>query len=144
MGIRRALFGGAAATFDPSVFAAKPSNTAPAGGADEGGDEAQDVADVEAECKAEFTPLVKLEHVEVASGEENEDILFEAKSKSYRFTDGEWKERGLGPVKFLQHKETKKIRLLMRREKTLKVCVNFFVVPGTKAGAYTRPLLSST
>ena len=50
-------------------------------------------AAAEAECKAEFTPLVKLEKVEVASGEENEDVLFEAKSKSYRFVEGEWKER---------------------------------------------------
>lgn len=67
-----------------------------------------------------------------ASGEENEDVLFEAKSKAYRFTDGEWKERGLGPIKLLQDKDSRKIRVLMRREKTLKVCANFFVVPGTK------------
>ena len=67
-----------------------------------------------------------------ASGEENEDVLFEAKSKAYRFTEGEWKERGLGPIKVLQDKDSKKIRVLMRREKTLKVCANFFVVPGTK------------
>ncbi len=31
-----------------------------------------------------------------------------------------WKERGIGEVRFLRHKESKKIRLLMRREKTLK------------------------
>ena len=120
-------FGGAAATFDPSVFASAPKAAA----ADES-DDAADAAAAEAECKAEFTPLVKLEKVEVASGEENEDVLFEAKSKSYRFIEGEWKERGLGPIKLLKHKETGKIRLLMRREKTLKVCANFHVKPGTK------------
>ena len=120
-------FGGAAATFDPSAFASAPKAAA----ADEG-DDAADAAAAEAECKAEFTPLVKLEKVEVASGEENEDVLFEAKSKSYRFVEGEWKERGLGPIKLLKHKESGKIRLLMRREKTLKVCANFHVKPGTK------------
>ncbi len=50
-----------------------------------------------------------------------------SKSKLYRFDRerGEWKERGVGDTKFLQHKQTKKVRLLMRRERTLKICANF-------------------
>jgi Ran-binding protein 1 len=57
---------------------------------------------------------------------------FEAKSaRTYRFIEGEWKERGVGPLKLLKHKESGKIRMLMRRDKTLKVCVNFFVKPST-------------
>lgn len=49
------------------------------------------------------------------------------KSKAYRFDDSakEWKEKGVGPLKFLKHKESKKVRLLMRRDKTLKICANF-------------------
>lgn len=35
-------------------------------------------ADPEAECTATFKPLVQLEEVQVASGEEDEDVLFEA------------------------------------------------------------------
>lgn len=52
------------------------------------------------------------------------------KTKAYRYDDEtkEWKEKGVGPVKFLKHKETKKIRLLMRRDKTLKICANFLGV----------------
>lgn len=119
-------FGGAAATFDPTAFASAPKAAA----TEE--DDAAAAAEAEAECKAEFTPLVKLEKVEVASGEENEDVLFEAKSKSYRFLEGEWKERGLGPIKLLKDKDSGKIRVLMRREKTLKICANFHVKPGTK------------
>jgi hypothetical protein len=33
--------------------------------------------DVEEECKAEFTPLVQLQQVEVNTGEENEECLLE-------------------------------------------------------------------
>lgn len=48
------------------------------------------------------------------------------KCKLYRFeaAGNEWKERGLGVVKLLQHKANKKIRLLMRQEKTLKIRAN--------------------
>ena len=37
-----------------------------------------------------------------------------------------------GPLKLLKDKDSGKIRMLMRRDKTLKVCVNFFVKSGTK------------
>jgi Ran-binding protein 1 len=55
-----------------------------------------------------------------------------SKAKLYRYDpEGkEWKERGFGDLKFLQHKEQKsKIRILMRRDKTLKICANHYVVP---------------
>jgi Ran-binding protein 1 len=53
-------------------------------------------------------------------------MLTARRAKLFRFSKegGEWKERGTGDVRFLQHKETKKIRLVMRRDKTLKVCAN--------------------
>lgn len=49
-----------------------------------------------------------------------------SKTKLYRFDQdsGEWKERGIGAAKLLQHKENKKIRMLMRQEKTLKIRAN--------------------
>ena len=48
------------------------------------------------------------------------------RAKLFRFAadSSEWKERGTGDVRLLQHKETKKIRLVMRRDKTHKVCAN--------------------
>lgn len=48
------------------------------------------------------------------------------KCKLYRFDpeSAEWKERGVGQVKLLEHKENHKIRLLMRQEKTLKIRAN--------------------
>jgi Ran-binding protein 1 len=44
----------------------------------------------------------------------------------FRFVEAskEWKERGTGDVRFLRHKENKKIRVLMRAEKTLRVRAN--------------------
>eukprot|EP01114_Cavostelium_apophysatum_P019641 TRINITY_DN638_c0_g1_i1.p1 TRINITY_DN638_c0_g1~~TRINITY_DN638_c0_g1_i1.p1 ORF type:complete len:214 (-),score=74.13 TRINITY_DN638_c0_g1_i1:233-874(-) len=84
----------------------------------------------EEETKVEFKPLVSLQEVNTETGEEEEETLFKMRAKLFRFdTDKQWKERGTGDVKFLQHKETKKIRLLMRREKTLKVCANHFIHP---------------
>ncbi|KAI9469655.1 MAG: RanBP1 domain-containing protein [Benjaminiella poitrasii] len=76
-----------------------------------------------------FEPIVKLEEVEVKTNEENEEVLFKMRAKLFRYSKDtkEWKERGTGDVKFLKHKESKKIRLLMRRDKTLKVCANHYV-----------------
>ena len=44
----------------------------------------------------------------------------------FRFveTSKEWKERGTGDVRFLRHKEDKKVRVLMRAERTLRVRAN--------------------
>lgn len=52
--------------------------------------------------------------------------LIVRRAKLFRFVkdDLEWKERGTGDVRLLKHKETGKIRLVMRRDKTLKVCAN--------------------
>lgn len=48
------------------------------------------------------------------------------RAKLFRFTktELEWKERGTGDVRLLKHKQNQKIRLVMRRDKTLKVCAN--------------------
>ncbi|KAJ2783399.1 Ran GTPase binding protein Sbp1 [Coemansia javaensis] len=77
----------------------------------------------------QFTPVVKLSDVVVKTHEEDEDAIFKMRAKLYRFdTEGkEWKERGTGDVKLLKHKETGKVRVLMRRDKTLKVCANHYI-----------------
>ncbi|EXB94096.1 Ran-binding protein 1-b-like protein [Morus notabilis] len=80
---------------------------------------------------AQVAPIVKLEEVAVSTGEEDEDAILDLKSKLYRFDkDGnQWKERGAGTVKLLKHKETGKVRLVMRQSKTLKICANHLVLP---------------
>ncbi|CAG9464178.1 unnamed protein product [Pedinophyceae sp. YPF-701] len=113
------------------AFAAQGAAAAPANKDADGGDD--DAPGEEEECQAEFKPVVQLEEVETKTGEEDEEPLFEAKCKLYRYASdtSEWKERGVGPVKLLKNKETGKTRLLMRAEKTGKVRANHLVIPGT-------------
>jgi len=92
----------------------------------------------EEEAQVEFQPLVKLEEVKTQTLEEDEEVLFKLRAKLFRWESDSWeketklwKERGTGDVKFLQNKQTKKVRMLMRREKTMKICANFFIAPGT-------------
>ncbi|EEA05147.1 Ran-binding protein, putative [Cryptosporidium muris RN66] len=74
------------------------------------------------------TPQVELKQVEVMTGEEDEEEFWKHRAKLYRFVNGEWKERGVGNAKLLQHKETKKIRFLLRQEKTFKIVANHYVI----------------
>ena len=81
-----------------------------------------------------YEPIVSLPEVEIQSLEENEKELLKLRAKLYRFhmpveedNKPEWKERGVGFVKLLEDKDNKKVRILMRREKTLKICSNHFL-----------------
>ncbi|CAG2247857.1 RANBP1 [Mytilus edulis] len=77
-----------------------------------------------------FEPVIKLPEIEVKSLEEEEEEVLKLRAKLFRFDNSfdppEWKERGTGDCKLLKHKETGLIRVLMRRDKTLKVCANHF------------------
>ncbi|XP_043721240.1 ran-binding protein 1 homolog c-like [Telopea speciosissima] len=101
---------------------------------EEGEEEATEVAAGEDEdTGAQVAPIVRLEEVAVTTGEEEEDVLLDLKAKLYRFDKegNQWKERGVGTVKLLKHKETGKVRLVMRQSKTLKICANHLVLPST-------------
>lgn len=93
---------------------------------------AEGTAATDEDCSREYEPVVRLaEVVETKTGEEDEEVLFKIRAKLFRFSKelNEWKERGTGDVRVLKHKENSKIRLLMRREKTLKICLNHYVNP---------------
>jgi Ran-binding protein 1 len=64
--------------------------------------------------------------VPVVTGEEEEDTIVKFRSKIYRWK-GEWKERGVGEMKFLKHKTTGLIRILVRAEKTHKCVMNHLI-----------------
>ncbi|KAL5366704.1 RanBP1 domain-containing protein [Aspergillus floccosus] len=82
-----------------------------------------------------FEPVIRLtEKVETKTNEELEEQTFKMRAKLFRFDrdSKEWKERGTGDVRLLKHKENRKTRLVMRRDKTLKVCANHYIVPDMK------------
>lgn len=56
------------------------------------------------------------------------NIRIHRRAKLFKFDreTREWKERGTGDVRLLKHKENGKTRLVMRRDKTLKVCANHY------------------
>ncbi|CAH2295619.1 ran-specific GTPase-activating [Pelobates cultripes] len=81
----------------------------------------------------QFEPIVSLPEQEIRTLEEDEEEMFKMRAKLFRFASEndppEWKERGTGDVKLLKHREKGTIRLLMRRDKTLKICANHYVTP---------------
>eukprot|EP00741_Cyanophora_paradoxa_P004254 tig00000789_g4130.t1 len=101
---------------------------------EEGGDDGDDQPVKEEECAAHFEPVVKLGEVDVKTHEEDEEAVYKIRAKLFRFDKptNQWKERGTGDAKLLKHKETGFIRLLMRREKTLKICANHRIEPWYK------------
>ncbi|XP_064638459.1 probable E3 ubiquitin-protein ligase MID2 [Lineus longissimus] len=79
-----------------------------------------------------FSPIMPLPELVVqTTGEEEETVLYKNdRARLYRFSEGEWKERGTGPVKLLKNETNGKVRFLMRRERVLKICANHFLHGG--------------
>ncbi|KAG9878497.1 hypothetical protein KCV05_g21422, partial [Aureobasidium melanogenum] len=110
----------------------EPSGSSKATAAKAADDE--DEAD-EKEPDVHFEPVVHLnEKVDTKTHEESEEQTFKMRAKLFKFDrdSREWKERGTGEVRLLKHKENGRTRLVMRRDKTLKVCANHYVVPDMK------------
>ncbi|KAI0023157.1 hypothetical protein F4780DRAFT_776944 [Xylariomycetidae sp. FL0641] len=108
---------------DVSGSAKAQREAAAAAGGDDEAPESEDV---------HFEPVHKLtEKVETVTHEESEEQIFNMRCKMFRFVpeSREWKERGTGPLRLLKHKENGKTRLVMRRDKTLKVCANHYITP---------------
>ncbi|XP_067842272.1 E3 SUMO-protein ligase RanBP2 isoform X2 [Heptranchias perlo] len=83
----------------------------------------------------QFDPVIPLpDKVDVKTGEEDEELLFCNRAKLFRFDTEtkEWKERGIGHVKLLQHRTSGKVRLLMRRDQVLKICANHYITADMK------------
>lgn len=90
---------------------------------------AQDENPENEEPDVDFKPVVHLtEKVDTKTNEELEEQTFKMRAKLFKFDRDtrEWKERGTGDVRLLKHKENGKTRLVMRRDKTLKVCANHY------------------
>uniref|UniRef100_A0A069DXZ9 Putative ran-binding protein ranbp1 n=1 Tax=Panstrongylus megistus TaxID=65343 RepID=A0A069DXZ9_9HEMI len=106
------VFGGSRVTTD------KDQDTSV--GSEDGGND-------ESEHDPHFEPIVALpDLIDLKTGEEDELLLFNERAKLYRYDSQtkEWKERGVGQMKILKHKENNVYRLLMRREIVHKVVCN--------------------
>ncbi|XP_014473686.1 PREDICTED: E3 SUMO-protein ligase RanBP2-like [Dinoponera quadriceps] len=103
-------------------FTARASSKSPGSA---GGENSED--EVVESDDIHFSPIIPLpDKIEVKTGEENEAVIYSHRAKLFRFDSSvkEWKERGLGDIKLLRHKETGKLRLIMRRDHVLKLCLN--------------------
>ena len=76
-----------------------------------------------------FEPIVKLDEVEVKTGEEGLEVVFKERAKLFRWNDDQWKQRGIGECKILKDPETGKGRLLLRRDQVHKLACNHFIQP---------------
>ncbi|KAF4516983.1 hypothetical protein B566_EDAN005585 [Ephemera danica] len=93
-----------------------------------GGHEEATAQTTEEEHDPHFVPIVYLPEVHVPTLEEHEDEMVKLKAKLFRFDNScepaEWKERGTGEIKLLRHRIQETVRVVMRRDKTLKICAN--------------------
>jgi len=80
-----------------------------------------------------FEPIIHLPPVQTKTLEEDELEMLKLRAKLFRYDSTgeprEWKERGTGDVKILKHNIVGTCRVLMRRDKTLKICANHHVLP---------------
>jgi Ran-binding protein 1 len=70
-----------------------------------------------------------------------QEVLYSQRAKLFVFAETmldagtgnkSWKERGIGNVRLLRHKEHSRIRVLMRQEKTHKLIINHALLPGLR------------
>ncbi len=130
------MFGGGKPAAKPDTSAADEEDNDRSGSAKaqkekaaaEGADDEDEKAEDE-EADVHFEPVVHLtKEVETKTNEELEEQAFKMRAKLFKFDrdSREWKERGTGDVRLLKHRENGKTRLVMRRDKTLKVCANHY------------------
>lgn len=83
--------------------------------------------------KSEGSGFPPMQEVEVETGEENEEVVFNADSALYEFIEGSWKERGKGEIKINVSKPAKeKARLLMRTRGNYRLILNANIFPDIK------------
>ncbi|XP_076344571.1 ran-specific GTPase-activating protein-like [Tachypleus tridentatus] len=89
--------------------------------------------DIPASPDIHFEPVVKLPLVTLKTLEEEEEEIIRIRAKLFRYDSKEqppeWKERGTGDVKILKSSLNGSCRILMRRDKTMKICANHYIQP---------------
>ncbi|CAG9857682.1 unnamed protein product [Phyllotreta striolata] len=115
-------------------------STAGKGTANGKDDEGDDEGGTNDDYDPHYEPIVPLpEQIVVTTGEEDEDALFNDRAKLFRYVADtkEWKERGVGQLKVLYHREKHTYRLLLRREQVHKLVLNQLVTKDLELKAMT-------
>ena len=71
--------------------------------------------------------LVDLPVINIDNGETEEDEVFLARAKIYRFSDNQWKERGIGNFRILKNKLNGRYRAILRQDQVLKFRCHFWI-----------------
>uniref|UniRef100_A0A665UJQ9 E3 SUMO-protein ligase RanBP2 n=1 Tax=Echeneis naucrates TaxID=173247 RepID=A0A665UJQ9_ECHNA len=127
--------GGFSFSFQPGISPSKSPAKLNQSRASVGTDDEQDTTQDEDRDGQYFEPVVPLpDLVEISTGEENEQVVFSHRAKLYRYDKelGQWKERGIGDLKILQNYDSKRVRLIMRRDQVLKICANHWITAAMK------------
>ncbi|XP_051938022.1 E3 SUMO-protein ligase RanBP2 isoform X1 [Hippocampus zosterae] len=127
--------GGFSFSFQPGISPSKSPAKLNQSRSSVGTDDEQDVTQDEDRDGLYFEPVVPLpDLVEISTGEEDEQVIFSHRAKLYRYDKeaSQWKERGIGDLKILQNYNTKRVRLIMRRDQVLKICANQWITAAMK------------
>ncbi|KAK2877187.1 hypothetical protein FQN49_001362 [Arthroderma sp. PD_2] len=62
-------------------------------------------------------------------GEEDEDAIFECRSRAYQLTDGNWQVKGVGILRILKHRTNNKSRILLRADPSGSIVLNNHLLP---------------
>ncbi|KAI5107450.1 E3 SUMO-protein ligase RanBP2 isoform X2 [Silurus meridionalis] len=117
-------------SFQPILSPSKSPAKLNQSGTSVGTDDEQEISQEEERDGQYFEPVVPLpDVVELLNGEENEQVVFSHRAKLYRYDKdlSQWKERGIGDIKILQNYDTKRTRLVMRRDQVFKLCANHWI-----------------
>ena len=108
----------------PSVFSSNATSRATSPGFSTGGESANEGAE------DNVGPDEQIDLANARVGEENEELLFEAKARAQEHAlnekteELEWTARGLGMLRVLRHRETNKARIILRMDPSGKVILN--------------------
>jgi len=58
--------------------------------------------------------------VQVKTGEEDEEVMFQERCRLFRWDENQWKERGVGEIKLLRRLGSEMCRLVMRRDQVIR------------------------
>ncbi|XP_029700162.1 uncharacterized protein isoform X2 [Takifugu rubripes] len=122
--------GGFSVTFQPGIIPSKSPTELNQSRASVGTDDKQEATQEEERDGQYFDRVVQmLDKMDLVTGEEDEEVLYSQRVKLFRFDSsvGRRKLRGVGILKILKNPTNGCLRVLMRRDRGLKVCTNHWI-----------------